>query len=112
MFFDLLNLKSPEWYQTFIDGRRLTSSYIVSFSAPRCNLTVSTVYRKSSDHHEQRAELNQSERSNHRLKLTDQYLALLVLVFTNAGLCDVRLIPFYCFRYIRPLCFLGADFHA
>jgi rapamycin-insensitive companion of mTOR len=25
IFFELLNIKSPEWYQTFIDGRRLTS---------------------------------------------------------------------------------------
>lgn len=25
MFFDLLNIKTPEWFQTFIDGRRLTS---------------------------------------------------------------------------------------
>lgn len=70
MFFELLNLKSPEWYQTFIDGRRLT------------------MYRKSSDCYDQRQELDQSERSSQTLKLTDQYLALLVLVFTNAGLCD------------------------
>ena len=27
MFFELLNLKTPGWYQTFIDGRRLTSEY-------------------------------------------------------------------------------------
>lgn len=26
MFFDLLNIKAPAWYQTFIDGRRLTST--------------------------------------------------------------------------------------
>lgn len=26
MFFDLLNINEPEWHQTFIDGRRLTSS--------------------------------------------------------------------------------------
>jgi len=25
MFFDLLNIKAPAWYQTFLDGRRLTS---------------------------------------------------------------------------------------
>lgn len=25
MFFELLNIETPEWYQTFIDGRRLTS---------------------------------------------------------------------------------------
>ena len=26
MFFELLNIKTPEWFKTFIDGRRLTSS--------------------------------------------------------------------------------------
>ena len=25
MFFEILNIKSPEWYQTFIAGKRLTS---------------------------------------------------------------------------------------
>src|SRR6267154_3039459 len=25
MFFDLFNIKAPQWYKTFIDGRRLTS---------------------------------------------------------------------------------------
>ncbi len=25
MFFDLLNIKPPEWHRAFIDGRRLTS---------------------------------------------------------------------------------------
>ena len=27
MFFDLLNIKPPEWHKTFIEGRRLTSTY-------------------------------------------------------------------------------------
>ena len=27
MFFDLLNIKPPEWHRAFIDGRRLTSKY-------------------------------------------------------------------------------------
>lgn len=35
-----------------------------------------------------RREPDPSERAHH-LKLTDQYFALLILVFTNAGLCDV-----------------------
>lgn len=61
-------------------------------------ISWSLVYRKSSDCYDQRQELDQSERSSQTLKLTDQYLALLVLVFTNAGLCDVRLILFYFFR--------------
>jgi rapamycin-insensitive companion of mTOR len=47
------------------------------------------VYHKSSDISEQRPELDHIERSHQTLKLTDQYLALLVLVFFNAGLCDV-----------------------
>ncbi len=28
MFFDLFNIKPPEWHQAFIDGRRLTSELI------------------------------------------------------------------------------------
>ncbi|KAJ7675763.1 Rapamycin-insensitive companion of mTOR, N-term-domain-containing protein [Mycena polygramma] len=72
MFFDLLNIKTPEWYQTFIDGRRLT------------------MYRKTREARERRVtvEPQPSERSHQVLKLTDQYIALMVLVFTNAGLFD------------------------
>ncbi|KAJ7044185.1 Rapamycin-insensitive companion of mTOR, N-term-domain-containing protein [Mycena alexandri] len=71
MFFDLLNIKTPEWYQTFIDGRRLT------------------MYRKTREARERRAPVEQPpERTNQTLKLTDQYIALMVLVFTNAGLLD------------------------
>ena len=28
MFFDLLNIKPPDWHQAFIDGRRLTSMFV------------------------------------------------------------------------------------
>ncbi|KAF5382569.1 hypothetical protein D9615_002880 [Tricholomella constricta] len=70
MFFDLLNIKSPEWYQTFIDGRRLT------------------MYQKFGDAVEARHEIDANERAYQTFKLTDQYLALLVLVLTHAGLCD------------------------
>lgn len=28
MFFEILNIKTPEWYQTFIAGRRLTSQFM------------------------------------------------------------------------------------
>ncbi|KAK7048427.1 Rapamycin-insensitive companion of mTOR, N-term-domain-containing protein [Favolaschia claudopus] len=71
MFFDLLSIKTPEWYQTFIDGRRLT------------------MYRKTRESREQRrAHVDTPERSPETLKLTDQYIALMVLVFTNAGLLD------------------------
>ncbi|KAJ7069741.1 Rapamycin-insensitive companion of mTOR, N-term-domain-containing protein [Mycena amicta] len=71
MFFDLLNIKTPEWYQTFLDGRRLT------------------MYRKArGDARDRRVHLEPHERPHQTLKLTDQYIALLVLVFTNAGILD------------------------
>ncbi|KAF7298974.1 hypothetical protein MIND_00845600 [Mycena indigotica] len=73
MFFDLLNIKTPDWYQTFLDGRRLT------------------MYRKTrgpGDIRDRRTQLEPSERPQQTLKLTDQYIALLVLVFTNAGILD------------------------
>ncbi|KAJ6559137.1 Rapamycin-insensitive companion of mTOR, N-term-domain-containing protein [Mycena vulgaris] len=72
MFFDLLNIRTPEWYQTFIDGRRLT------------------MYRKSREAHERRTRthVEPPDRTHQTLKLTDQYIALMVLVFTNAGLLD------------------------
>ncbi|KAG2009933.1 ste16 [Coprinopsis cinerea AmutBmut pab1-1] len=70
MFFDLLNIKTPEWYKTFIDGRRLT------------------MYRRRSRHQNQQKEPENPDRPHQTLKLTDQYLALLVVILTNAGLCD------------------------
>ncbi|KAF9004644.1 Rapamycin-insensitive companion of mTOR, N-term-domain-containing protein [Cyathus striatus] len=73
MFFDLLKIKTPEWYQTFIDGRRLTTE----------------VYRKTPNAPEtQSIPLDASERPHQTLKLTDQYLALLIIILTNAGLCE------------------------
>ncbi|KAL1715385.1 Rapamycin-insensitive companion of mTOR, N-term-domain-containing protein [Schizophyllum commune] len=71
MFFDLLNIRAPDWYQTFIDGRRLT------------------MYRKSRDS----TEKAQSETTERPVvapyqKLTDQYIGLLIMVFTHAGLFE------------------------
>lgn len=71
MFFELLNIKTPAWYKAFINGRRLT------------------VYRKSG----QASDLNVNDtdvqqRQPEPLRLTDQYIALLVLIFTNAGLLE------------------------
>ncbi|TFK40828.1 Rapamycin-insensitive companion of mTOR, N-term-domain-containing protein [Crucibulum laeve] len=76
MFFELLNIKSSEWFQTFIDGRRLTM-YRRSRDAPE--------HRK---HQHQQQQDDNSERMNQTLKLTDQYLGLLVVILTNAGLCE------------------------
>ncbi|KAH9889877.1 Rapamycin-insensitive companion of mTOR, N-term-domain-containing protein [Cubamyces lactineus] len=70
MFFDLLNIKPPEWHKTFIEGRRLT------------------MYGRA----RRSAEITQREQIPHKpqdtLKLTDQYIALLILVFSKAGLLD------------------------
>jgi rapamycin-insensitive companion of mTOR len=47
------------------------------------------VYRRSRVTLESREGALASERPHETLKLTDQYIALLVLVFTNVGLLDV-----------------------
>ncbi|KAI0061413.1 hypothetical protein BV25DRAFT_1900415 [Artomyces pyxidatus] len=70
MFFDLLNIKTPEWYQTFITGRRLT------------------MYHHQSKPIDSIPEVEGQQRQSEPLKLTDQYIALLILVFTKAGLLD------------------------
>ncbi|KAJ8080510.1 hypothetical protein PM082_017343 [Marasmius tenuissimus] len=72
MFFDLfnINIKSPDWYHTFISGKRLTMYH--SRDGPKTD-------KGDSEH---------PERNHQTLKLTDQYLALLLLVFTNAGLLE------------------------
>ncbi|KAJ4482113.1 Rapamycin-insensitive companion of mTOR, N-term-domain-containing protein [Lentinula aciculospora] len=66
MFFEVLNIKSPEWYQTFIAGKRLTT------------------YSRDG----LKPEPESPERNVPTLKLTDQYIALLLLVFTNVGLLE------------------------
>ncbi|CCL99718.1 uncharacterized protein FIBRA_01740 [Fibroporia radiculosa] len=77
MFFDLLNIRAPEWHQAFINGKRLT------------------IYRKtkqtsdplkSEKPFETQKPVEASQRPS--LKLTNQYIALLVQVFCGAGLLD------------------------
>ncbi|KAF9452980.1 hypothetical protein P691DRAFT_720833 [Macrolepiota fuliginosa MF-IS2] len=71
MFFELLNIKTSDWYQTFIAGRRLT------------------MYRKSRDEPTKKSQAQETQERPHQLvKLTDQFLALLVMVLTKAGLCE------------------------
>ena len=50
------------------------------------------VYRKSRDSAEGQEERDNTDKPvpYQTLKLTDQYLALLVIILTNAGLCQVR----------------------
>ena len=50
------------------------------------------VYRKSRDSPEEQDEHDTTDKPvpYQTLKLTDQYLALLVIILTNAGLCQVR----------------------
>lgn len=91
MFFDLLNIKPPDWYQTFIDGRRLTSTFSLPYSysiQPPCNL----VYRrnpKEKKEPKETKELDAGQKQQSTLKVTDQYIALLIRVFVAAGLLDV-----------------------
>ncbi|KAI9458810.1 Rapamycin-insensitive companion of mTOR, N-term-domain-containing protein [Russula earlei] len=71
MFFELLNIKTPAWYKAFISGGRLT------------------VYHKSGPSSEPNGnDTEVQQRQSEPLRLTDQYIALLVLIFTKAGLLE------------------------
>lgn len=94
MFFDLLNIKPPDWYQTFIDGRRLTSKSRLSYPnrlyvyLPSCN----SVYRRNPKEKKETKvtkEQDTAQKQQSTLKVTDQYIALLIRVFVAAGLLDV-----------------------
>ena len=66
------------------------------------------MYRKSRDAAvKTETQPEPSERTNQPLRLTDHYIALLVLIFTNAGLLDVsapvRHITFLALMYIKAL---------
>ena len=55
--------------------------------------TTSTVYRKSGQVSEPNAnDTDVQQRQPEPLRLTDQYIALLVLIFTKAGLLEVGLL--------------------
>ncbi|KAF8631052.1 hypothetical protein AX15_002660 [Amanita polypyramis BW_CC] len=75
LFFDLLNIKTSDWYQTFISGRRLTM-----YRKP----TELPEYPNRHRHHEDPV----TDRPQQMVKLTDPYMALLVVVLTRAGLCE------------------------
>ena len=93
MLFDLLNIKPPEWHRAFIDGRRLTSKFNLSLISP-LSVEPLSVYRKSRHSGEMQVD-DPPHRQQETLKLTDQYIALLILIFTDAGLLDVRTMGFY-----------------
>ena len=87
MFFDLFNIKPPEWHQAFIDGRRLTSRF-PSETNTVLPLTVREVYRKT----RRNVDVKSTEgphKQQDALKLTDQYIGLLIMVFNGVGLMDV-----------------------
>ncbi|TFY68746.1 hypothetical protein EVJ58_g836 [Rhodofomes roseus] len=72
MFFDLLNIRAPDWHQAFIAGRRLT------------------IYGKSatSDQKELPPLPEQAQRPQVTVKLIDHFLGLLIQVLCGAGLLD------------------------
>jgi rapamycin-insensitive companion of mTOR len=90
MFFELLNIKTPAWYKAFISGRRLTGmSHHASVKWYVLPMTP-TVYRKSGQVSESNTnDTDVQQRQPEPLRLTDQYIALLVLIFTKAGLLEV-----------------------
>lgn len=53
------------------------------------------MYRKPRAFADQLADQKLPEKAPETLKLTDQYIALLVLVFTDAGLIDVSIYPLF-----------------
>lgn len=95
MFFDLLNIKPPDWYQTFIDGRRLTSTSLLPLSravTDPCPSPCDSVYRRNPKEKKETKETKEpdaTQKSQSTLKVTDQYIALLIRVFVAAGLIDV-----------------------
>ncbi|KIJ54571.1 hypothetical protein M422DRAFT_24511 [Sphaerobolus stellatus SS14] len=70
MFFDLLNIKTPDWYNTFISGRRLTL-----YVGGKPNPLHSNIQEPP-------------PKPPERIGLTDQYIGLLLLVLVKAGLVD------------------------
>ena len=61
---------------------------------PLSSYIICKVYQKPRDSLEEQAERDRDSADKpipqQTLKLTDQYLALLVIILTNAGLCQVR----------------------
>ena len=64
----------------------------IHHESPKPAYSFSEVYRKSRDSPEEQEERDNTDKPvpYQTLKLTDQYLALLVIILTNAGLCQVR----------------------
>lgn len=92
MFFDLLNIKPPDWYQTFIDGRRLTSTWLTILTTRNSYLTWHPVYRRNPKEKKEVKEPKEpdtAQKQQSTLKVTDQYIALLIRVFVAGGLLDV-----------------------
>ena len=89
MFFELFNIKPPEWHQAFLDGRRLTSEFHV-LRVVFIGLTRAIVYRRNRIKDAQKTGEGPPSKQE-GLKLTDQFVALLILVFSDAGLVDVSI---------------------
>ncbi|KAG9027306.1 hypothetical protein FS837_004314, partial [Tulasnella sp. UAMH 9824] len=71
LFFEVLKIDTPDWYQAFIDGRRLTVIGPRGVAPTRRN-----------------PEPPDGAYSTDKLNISHQYIALLLLVFLEAGLLD------------------------
>lgn len=92
LFFELLNIHTPEWYQTFIDGRRLTSEKKQGLSIFLLyELTVLIVYRSNRSRPQSLPSKDKEPPSkfSEKLKLTDQYISLLMVILAKTGLVEV-----------------------
>lgn len=94
--FDIFRVKTAAWFDEYLTGKRLTSASSVSRLACALACDDGTVFRRSKFGKPQ-ARLSEpsidtanDRTQNQRATLVDQYIAVLMLVFVDAGLLEVR----------------------
>jgi len=93
LLFTIFKIKLPTWKDAFLDGKRLTGRSL-NFEIP-VSLADKTVYNRaqeavSSTLNEETGEVEAPD----SLNLIDQYVALLMATFIDAGLLDVSILHF------------------
>ncbi|KAG8959078.1 hypothetical protein FRC03_008460 [Tulasnella sp. 419] len=79
LFFEALNIETPDWFKAYISGRRLT---MISTQKRHSQSTIAPPLQGSN------SSSSTSPSTAERLNLTHQYIALLLLVFIESGLLD------------------------
>ncbi|KAG8904203.1 hypothetical protein FRB99_002106 [Tulasnella sp. 403] len=89
LFFEVLKIETPGWYQAYIDGRRLTGSVQALTPHPKTHMPAVIGTRSSVEATNGNESIDLSHSSSaSKLNLTHQYIALLLLVFLEAGLLE------------------------